>query len=148
MNKRWMWIVCLLAAAFLVTASASLHAKPDIRESEVKASISVPSDEAMLAQMAKVTLAEAVGAALKNTPGKAIAAELEEEDGFLVYVVDIVTNDNQVTEVTVDAGNRKILKTEVEDEDEECKDEDEGGKCGKSGKYGKYEREKGGEEED
>lgn len=70
------------------------------------------ADEASLPEMAKISLNEAVKAALQAVPGKALRAELENEDGYLVYGVEVASADRQVTDVKVDAGNGKILKTE------------------------------------
>jgi uncharacterized membrane protein YkoI len=64
------------------------------------------------ADAATVTLEDAIGAALENSPGKAIEAELDEENGFLVYEVKIVGADKKKTEVLVDAGNKSVLHTE------------------------------------
>ncbi len=126
MNKRWMWVLCLLALGGLLAGSTALFAKEDEDEAGVSGSIVVPSDEAMLAKLAKVSLVEAIGSAVKNTPGAAVSAELEEEDGFLVYEVKVAAGD-KVTEVTVDAGNKKILKTEAkEGDDDEGEGEGEG----------------------
>lgn len=63
---------------------------------------------------AKVTLVQAIETALKEVPnGRAYEAELENEDGKLVYEVAIVVRD-RCKEVTVDAMTGKVL--EVEDE--------------------------------
>lgn len=144
MKRNFLWAVFALAVGcFIVAQSNLLFAKGDVREEdEAEGSIVVPSDEAILLSMAKVDLVDAVKAALRNTPGKAVSAELEEDDGFLVYSVDVV-NDGKVTEVKVDAGNKKILKTEVQDE-KKC----EGGEDEKYG-YGEYGKSrKGGDREE
>ncbi|MES2745494.1 MAG: PepSY domain-containing protein [Bdellovibrionota bacterium] len=65
------------------------------------------------ASLATVTLQEAVDAALVKVPGKAVDAELDSEKGFLVYEVKVVATDNTTHEVTVDAGNKAILKAEA-----------------------------------
>ena len=65
--------------------------------------------------LAKVTLQDAVNVALKEIPGKAVDAELEAENGFLVYEIEIATPDKKITKVYIDAGNAKILSSEKED---------------------------------
>lgn len=144
MKKNFLWALFALAVGSFVVAQSglSLAEKADVRDESVQGSIAVPGSEVMLASMAKVSLVEAVQAALKSVSGKAIAAELEEDEGFLVYSVDVV-NDGKVTEVKVDAGNKKILKTEMQDEDGKENGEDEGESCGhgKRGKCGGHEKE-------
>lgn len=63
---------------------------------------------------AKISLQDAISAATKKVPGKAIEAELESEDGFLVYEVKVMSADKNITEVYVDAGNSAILGTDKE----------------------------------
>lgn len=63
--------------------------------------------------LATVTLQEAVDAALASVPGKAIEAELDDEKGYLVYDVKVAGTDNKMHEVTVDAGNKSILKSKA-----------------------------------
>jgi len=66
------------------------------------------------AARAKVTLAQAIEIALKEVPnGRAYEAELEDEDGKLVYEVAIVAGD-RCKEVTVNAMTGKVLGVEDE----------------------------------
>lgn len=62
-----------------------------------------------LPAMAKITFETALAAALKAAPGAVIKAELEIEDGNLLYSFEIVGADKAVTEVEIDAGNGKVL---------------------------------------
>lgn len=71
-----------------------------------------------LEALAKITPDEAKAAALKAVPGTAGQVELEEEDGFVVYQVDITGKDSTITEVIIDAGNGTVLAQETEDADE------------------------------
>ncbi len=64
--------------------------------------------------LAKISLQEAISTATKKFPGKAIEAELESEDGFLIYEVKVMSSDKATTKVFVDAGNSNILGTERE----------------------------------
>ena len=94
----------------LALPSSVLYAM-DIRNGSIKVREFHKNEDSNLA---KVTLQDAVAAATKTVPGKAIEAELESEDGFLVYEVKIVSPDKKVTEVLVDAGNSAILGTKKE----------------------------------
>jgi len=81
-------------------------------------SIHVNNDnEAEYASMATISLDSAIKTALNQVPGKVLKAELENENGYLVYGVEIVKADKQIADVKVDAGNGKILKVDVDQKD-------------------------------
>jgi hypothetical protein len=96
-------------------------------------SIQIKSDEAGFAQMAKIPMNAAINAALKQVPGKVLRAELENENGYLVYGVEIVKADQQIVDVKVDAGNGRILRTDTDKQDTEGRE--------KEGKDNDHERE-------
>jgi uncharacterized membrane protein YkoI len=76
-------------------------------------------EEAGFASMAKVSMASAINAALKEVQGKVLRAELENENGYLVYGIEIAKTDHQIVEVKVDAGDGKILKVENDRKEKE-----------------------------
>jgi uncharacterized membrane protein YkoI len=76
-------------------------------------------EEAGFAGMAKISMDSAINAALKEVQGKALKAELENENGSLVYGVEIAKTDHQLFDVKVDAGDGKILKVENDQKDKE-----------------------------
>ncbi len=85
---------------------------------------SLPEDDAAerdaLAALATVEEAAAGAAAAESLGGgEVLAAELEDEDGFVVWEVEVRAADGTVQEVTVDAGDATILGTEREDDDRE-----------------------------
>jgi hypothetical protein len=81
-------------------------------------SIQVNNDnEAEYASMATISLDSAIQTALNQVPGKVLKAEIENENGYLVYGVEIVKADKQIADVKVDAGNGKILKVDVDHKD-------------------------------
>ncbi|MBM7172755.1 PepSY domain-containing protein [Streptomyces sp. G44] len=69
------------------------------------------------AKAAKVTAADAIKAALAKTPGTAVSAELDEEDGGLVWGVDVLKGDTWHN-VEVDPGTGKVLGTWVDKDDD------------------------------
>lgn len=82
------------------------------RESPIKGSISVAHSPAKdFPRMAKISMAQAVKTARSKIHGKALSSNLEEEDGFLVYAVEIQTASRSMVEVLVDAGSGKIVAT-------------------------------------
>jgi uncharacterized membrane protein YkoI len=76
-------------------------------------------DEAGFTEMAKVSLDYAVNAALKAVPGKVLKAERENENGYLVYGVEVAKADRKIADVKIDAGNGKVLKIENDQKDSE-----------------------------
>ncbi|MEU3899559.1 PepSY domain-containing protein [Streptomyces sp. NPDC045251] len=79
-------------------------------------------DDAARASSAKVTAAEAVAAALKEAPGTAVSAELDDEDGDdrerAVWEVDVLGGDGTWHSVRIDPGSGKVLGSETDDEDD------------------------------
>ncbi len=74
-----------------------------------------------LPALAKISFQHALDAALAKAPGRVIKAELEVEDGNLMYSFEIVSVDRKLTEVEIDAGNGTVLDTENEETGNEAK---------------------------
>jgi uncharacterized membrane protein YkoI len=68
-------------------------------------------EAARLSELAKITEAQAIEAALVEVQGTVIETELENENGNVVYEVKIDTGAG-TKEVKVDAGNGKVLHIE------------------------------------
>ena len=84
------------------------------RDSGLSCSVTVPDPEPTnLASLAKITAEEAKVKALTGQPDgtTVIEVELENEDGCLVYGVELSNG----SEVTIDAGNGKVLQVEPAD---------------------------------
>jgi uncharacterized membrane protein YkoI len=109
--------LCVVAGLSVYTAAASEEKSP-----AYEGSIKLSSDEQSLASLAKISLVDAVQAALAASPGQALKAELEAEletdEDYLVYSVEILGADGKTTDVTIDAGNGKILASEVDAEND------------------------------
>lgn len=95
-------------------------------------SITVPNDQAddtsegandeaaeaeALAPLATITAEEAKAAALAAVPGQVVEVELDNENGSVVYSVEIDTGSG-VVDVKVDAGNADILHQENDNDAE------------------------------
>jgi hypothetical protein len=82
-------------------------------------------EEAGLKAQAKITQADAEKTALAKVPGgKVKEAELEEEDGLLVWCIDITGPDTKdETEVLVDAKTGKVVSVSKETPGEEKKEQ-------------------------
>jgi uncharacterized membrane protein YkoI len=62
-----------------------------------------------LPNLAKISFEAALRTALAAAPGSVIKAELEVEDGNLMYSFEIVGADKKIKEVEIDAGNGRVL---------------------------------------
>jgi hypothetical protein len=74
-----------------------------------------------LKKEAKITMKQASETALQAVPGKIKEAELEREDGKLVYSFDIKTKGG-IKEVHIDAIDGKVLSTDAESAADEAKE--------------------------
>lgn len=103
-------LAALALGGLLLTVSTSGVALATLAPAQ--GSIKITQDnEANYANLASVTLDQAVAQALKAQPGKVIKAGLENENGYLVWGIEVASN-NQIHEVKIDAKNAKILKIE------------------------------------
>ena len=64
-----------------------------------------------MAMAATVTIDQAIKTALENFPGKIIEAELEKEHGKTVWKVEIVTAEQQIMVVQIDAESGSVIDT-------------------------------------
>ena len=110
----------VLVGAGVAYASSNSASEMDADES-YKGSVSAAGEnESSLQELAKIDQAAAQQAALEAAPGKVHETELEASDnGYLVYDIEIAGKDGKEHEVTVDAGNGKILHQELDDESDE-----------------------------
>ena len=75
------------------------------------------NDAAALAQ-AKISLTQAIAAAELHANGKAVRAELENENGTIVYGVEVLSG-SKATDVKVDVRDGKILSAQADTVDHE-----------------------------
>lgn len=66
------------------------------------------------AQTAKISITQAVQAALDHTPGKAVKAELDNHWGTTTYQVDVLQADLTVMEVKLDAADGKVIRARLD----------------------------------
>ena len=119
MRCGWLLVGVLVAVTSLASADGKGKGQGGEKDKAVKGSITAGKmDDAKLMDMAKISLADAVAAAVAKVPGKPWKAELEAEDGSLIFTVQVVTAAGEWKEVAVDAGNGAILNVETGDKDE------------------------------
>lgn len=102
----------IILIIILSIGSINTFADDDMKDGSIKLSLLKSIKKHEYVNYTKVTLQQAVEKALKEVSGKAIEAELEEEDGFLVYSVKVVSKDKKMYEFKIDAGNLDILEKE------------------------------------
>ena len=94
----------LASQGFAVMDAARADDKLDYREARE------------LRQQGKIlSLQEILKQVEKDYPGQVIETELERENGSYIYELEILTDNDKVIELEVDAASGKILKTEEED---------------------------------
>jgi hypothetical protein len=76
-----------------------------------------------MAAAAKVTIDQAIKTASEKVSGKVIEAELEKKHGKLVWEVEVVTAENKVMEVHIDAETGVVIDVEEENAVKEMKRE-------------------------
>lgn len=103
------------ALALLLTLGASsVYAQSDDCD-RIEGTVQVADDDADMTAMAEITPEQAGEAAVAALPEATIQdTDLEEEDGYLVYEVDLILND-QEHDAYVDAGSGEVLCMERED---------------------------------
>jgi hypothetical protein len=123
-------LAAAIGTVIAVSAPVLLKAE-DPQEKPIPGSIRLPNEanqEAAQADLARITAEQAVATA-KSSPqgsgGKLLRVELQNEDGFLVYNVELVSPDKKVREIKVDAGGTgKILRIDVDSADRETENEE------------------------
>lgn len=61
-----------------------------------------------------ISIEEAMTIALQQVPGHVVKAELEYDQGAVVYEIDIRTRDGQKYEVKVDANTGNVLRVKLD----------------------------------
>jgi len=76
-----------------------------------------------MAAAAKVAIEQAVKTASEKVSGKIVEAELEKKHGKLVWEVEVVTAENKVMEVHIDAETGAVIDVEEEHPEKAMKHE-------------------------
>jgi len=109
----------LLVSVPLVSVSAAQKERSAQETSDSQGSIRIKgkTKAAERAALAKIDFQTAVNAAVKAVPGKVIYGELDVEDGILQYEFEIVTPNQKVMEVAIDAGDGRVFNVEEGDDE-------------------------------
>ena len=80
----------------------------------------LPEDEAAeaeaLAALATVGQADAESAALATVSGEVLEAELDDENGFVIWSIEVRDGAGTVHDVAIDAGNGQVLGTQADED--------------------------------
>jgi hypothetical protein len=85
---------------------------PDENENE-------QAEAAKLASLARIDATQANAAALAAVPGTVRETKLDNENGNLVYSVEIKLPGNEIRDVKVDAGDGKVLHVDADGEEQD-----------------------------
>ena len=128
MKKRWIVVIGSGALAISLLAAGITFADSDEVEITTGTIHITAQPESEFPAMAKITLDQAMKTALETVQGRILKAELEAENGFLVYSVEVAAPDNTITDVKIDAGSGAVLaKTTDTDQDGHEEEENESG---------------------
>jgi uncharacterized membrane protein YkoI len=113
-------VMALLVGAGVAYANSTQDATAGDQEGDgsYKGSIAVPDQSGpSLQELAKIDQSTAEQAALEAVPGTVKQTDLENENGYVVYDVEVAGNDGKTHDVKVDAGNGDILHQQVDGPD-------------------------------
>lgn len=119
----------LATAATTPTAPAADNSavEADVQDPSYDGSVAAPAEDdtltdaeeaAQLEALATVTADEAAAAASDVVPGEVVEVELDDENGSVVYSVEIVDSSGAEVDVKVDAGTGEVLDQQIDDDDE------------------------------
>jgi uncharacterized membrane protein YkoI len=117
------WMATATAAGLQVT----LLADEPKDEPPMRGTIQLQQEggqQATYSNLAKITLQQATTIASNAQGGNIAKAELQNEDGYLVYNVVVVSQDKKIHEIKIDAGNGSILRIDIDSADRETENEE------------------------
>ncbi len=105
---KWKHLVTTAVTLSLFVATQVVHSAP---ASPIKGTIPVQDDSSAASlSKAKIDITQALQAVSKLQPGKIVKAELEEENGFLVWEIEVITEAGSIAELLLDAGDGSVLR--------------------------------------
>jgi uncharacterized membrane protein YkoI len=119
-------IVALSLIGTLAMADSVKESNDDEKNLQIKSSIQISDNatEEIENSSAKIGVDDVVKVVKEKFLGTIISTKLENENGNLVYVVEVLDK-NQITDVIVDAGNGEILAQKVDTKDSHDKDDND-----------------------
>jgi len=127
MTSKTKLLLTGLATATVAGSQVTLLADEPKNEPPIRGTVQLQQEgeqQATYSSLAKITLQQATTIASNAQSGTISKAELQNEDGFLVYNVVVVSQDKKIHEVKVDAGDGSILRIDVDSADRETEQEE------------------------
>lgn len=122
MKKKWIAIIGSGALVVGIAVAGVSFADSDDNEIRNGTIRIEKQSEAEFPSIARISMDQAVQQALASVQGQVLKTELEDENGFLVYGVEVVTADKAIVDVKVDAGSGEMLAMERDKADDEDHD--------------------------
>lgn len=113
----------LLGGVATVLCVTAVLITPAWSDDKGKGKIDEVKEAVEMAAAAKVTIDQAIKTASEKVSGKVIEAELEQKHNKLVWEVEVVTADNKLMEVHIDAETGAVIDVEEEKSEKEMKRE-------------------------
>jgi uncharacterized membrane protein YkoI len=124
-QQRISIVLGALTLGVALLSSAHAEGEGKAQSPAYQSSIRVPDQQngergeaARLATLAKIDASRANAAALAQVPGTVLKVALDNENGNLVYSVEIKTASNEIKDVKVDAGNGSVLHVDAGGDEE------------------------------
>lgn len=128
MKKNSYFVKGMLGLSLIgaVALANDIEINDNKKEIDIKSSIQIKDgiSEKEEKFYAKIDAADVVNIMKKEHSGKIIKIDLENEDGNLVYKVEVLAVD-QVVDFIIDAGNGKILSQQIDNPDNDQDKEEE-----------------------
>ncbi len=107
MSMRWLVGITALAISAVLALNGSAWS-----DDKGKRKKDASKETVEMAAKAKVTIDQAINTASEKVPGKVVEAELEKKHNTLVWEVEVVTEENKVMEVHIDAESGTVIDVE------------------------------------
>jgi uncharacterized membrane protein YkoI len=115
MKKKWIAISgALVVGIAAIGVSFADSDDIEIRNGTIRIE---KQSEVEFPSIAKISMDQAVKQALASVQGQVLKTELEDENGFLVYGVEVVNANKGIVDVKVDAGTGEVLAVEQDNQD-------------------------------
>jgi uncharacterized membrane protein YkoI len=126
-QQRISVVLGALTLGVVLLNSADAAGEGKTQSPAYQSSIRVPDQQngergeaARLAALARIDASRASSAALAQVPGTVLKVALDNENGNLVYSVEIKIASNEIKDVKVDAGNGTVLHVDSAGDEEEA----------------------------
>lgn len=119
MKKQWITMIgsgVLVASIVITGVSFAKSNDNEIHNGTIKITNQAESN---FPALAKLTLDQAIKNASVKVPGQVLRTDLGDENGFLIYDIEMVTADKSIVDVKVDAGSGEVLAMNKDQTDNE-----------------------------